>query len=680
MFLKAIASPKNTNSVLGTGGILLKKISIVLALLFFSSAAFAYPLNASDIEIINALNYLKSRQDSDGCIGGFATSAWVISGIVAAGENPSSTEWSSGSKSLVECIKKDSFWFNDPSRNATDFERQIIAIVASGGNPANFNGLDYVAKLKSMYDGTQMGNSSYINDDVWGVIALIAAGEPDSSTEIQGMIAFIESNQGADNGWSWGVGQSSDADSTADAIMALIATGETTSSTEIQNAIDYLKSQQDSNNAGFMSWGTANPDSTSHSVDAIVSVGGNPTDALWEENGTNPAEYLLSWQQANGGFSNPYTDPLLGSSEWTTANALNALLGKPYPVEVIEDFSMNVRIEGPTETIMDKEIVLPDSIEFISIGGSSYTLTEPSLLMGLLQAGTENGFSVSVSDEWFPSIGFYVTEIAGYEAEGMDGWNYRIDYHTTGFHSADSFIWQESTPPSTPHREAAWFYGSWDANALRITADSTNIEVGEDVNVLVEYYHEEDNAWYPLEEATVKGSSNEKTTNEKGIATINFSSGGTKYVFAEKEGGDYYRSKKLEFNVEGSEQTSSTVELTGEVIPAIAFSVSPSSLDFGFFGPGYFVSGPTLLLDNKGSWNLEVEAEVTDNEGSLYSSALLLNGTSWNDFSISIMADRSDFFRRENISTALNVPTDYSGTGTETGTLTLWANATGIPS
>ncbi|MBU1120913.1 terpene cyclase/mutase family protein, partial [Candidatus Micrarchaeota archaeon] len=449
----------------------MKRISIVLALLFFSSVAFAYPMNASNTEIVDALNYLKSRQDSDGCIGGFAASAWVISGIVAAGENPSSAGWSSGSKSLVDCIKKDSSWFNDSSRNATDFERQIIAIVAAGEDPTNFNELDYVAKLKSMHDGTLMGDASYINDDVWGVIALIAAGEPSSSTEIQGMLSFIESNQGADNGWSWAVGQSSDADSAADAVMALIAGGKDPSSTNIQNAMDYLKTQQDSNNAGFMSWGTANPDSTSHSIDAVVSVGGNPTDVAWQENGTNPLEYLLDWQQADGGFSNPYADPPLTSSEWTTANALNALLGEPYPVEIMETLSMRIRIEGPTETIMDKEIVLPDSIEFISIGGSSYTLAEPSLLMGLLEAGTENGFSVSVSDEWYPSMGFYVTEIAEEGAEGMNGWNYRVDYHTTGFHSADSFIWQESSPPTPSHSEVVWFYGSWDSNALMITAE-----------------------------------------------------------------------------------------------------------------------------------------------------------------------------------------------------------------
>jgi hypothetical protein len=673
---KSLSSKKHFSEVYE-----LKKLFALMALLFLSVGAMAYPMNPTDTEVANALSYLKSQQDTDGCIGSFATSGWAISSVVAAGQDPASTEWSNSGNSLVDCITKDSTWFNDPTRTATDFERQIVAIVAAGQNPENFGGLDYVAKLKTFYDGTQMGDSAYLNDDQWGIIALIAAGEEASSTEIQGMIAFLEANQGTDDGWSWGVGYASDADSTATAIMALIAAGEPASQQNIQDAVAYLKTQQDTTNAGFLSWGEANPDSTSYSMDGIVALGQDPTGTEWQENGTNPMEYLLTWQQPDGGFSNLYADPPLTSDTWTTANAINALLGKPYPVEVISDaLAMQIRIEALDSTLLDEEVELPESIEFTANSGTSYMLTEPSLLMGLLQAAEDNGFEVIVKDDWYPDMGFYVYSIAGYTPAGFDGWNFRVDYHTTGMHSVDSFEWQESFPPTAPHNETEWFFGGWDWNGMRITAASTEVEAGEDVEVTVEYYHEVDEAWYPVEGATVKGASSEQTTDSEGKATISFAFGGTKQAYAEKPDSMYYRSDRLQFTVEGGQQTSSSVELSGTIVPAVSFSVNPSSINFGSFGPGYTVQGNNLTLKNTGSWNLEVEAEVTDNEGTLYTSGLLLDDSPWTGFLSQIAADTADFVKSVSVTTGLAVPEDYSGTGTETGTLTFWATATGIPS
>jgi hypothetical protein len=209
----------------------------------------------------------------------------------------------------------------------------------------------------------------------------------------------------------------------------------------------------------------------------------------------------------------------------------------------------------------------------------------------LLQAAKENTFSVSVSDEWYPAMGFYVTSIAGHNAEGLEGWNFRVDNHTTGFHSSDSFVWQSSNPPSTPHNEVTWFYGSWDANALKITADSTDVNVGEDINVLVEYYHEVDNVWYPAEGATIKGASSEETTNTEGKAAINFSSEGTKQVYAEKPSAKYYRSRKLFFEVEAMDANKDvTVNDTPPIMPVTGSPGVPAAGGGGGAGPSFDVN------------------------------------------------------------------------------------------
>jgi len=639
----------------------------------------AYPLAAQDVEVVNALSYLKLQQDGSGCIGGFSSTAWVINAVASAGEDPASVTWKSNGKSLVDCIKKDSEWFNDGGRAATDFERQIIAMVAAGEGPTNFNGLDYVAKLKSMYDGTQMGNASLLNDDAWGVIALVAAGETDSP-EVQGMVSFLEANQGQDNGWSWGVGQASDADSTATAVMALVSAGKDTTAQNIQNAMDYLKTQQNTSNAGFESWGQANPDSSAYAVDAIAAVEEDPTVGDWGEGGTDAVAYLLSWQQADGGFSNPYANPALSSSVLTTANALNALLGKPYPVRRIESIEMPIRIEAVDNTIFDGTVELPSTIDFTaSNSGTVHTLLEKSLLMGLLEAAEENSFNVSVSDEWFPAMGFYVKGIDGVDAAGLQGWNVRVNTKGTGFNSVSGFVWQESSPPEPPHGSVVWFYGDWDANALRVRADSTNVEVAENVNVVVEYYHEISDEWYSIEGAIVKGGASEQSSNESGVATISFSSAGSRKVYAEKPDSKYFRSEGLEFTVSGGQQTSTSVEISGTVVPAISFTVTPAAIDFGPFGPGYSVAGNDIEIENSGSWNLEIEAEVEDTDGALYSTGLFLDGAVWAGFALRLLADPSDFLNSTAVTTTLNVPMDYAGTGTETGTITFWATATGPP-
>lgn len=659
-----------------------KKIALIIGFLLLITLANAYPLSASDSHVTSALSYLKSVQASDGCIGGFATSAWVIDSVAAAGQNPSSALWQNSGKSLVDCIKKDATWFNDSTRTATDFERQILAIAAADENPSNFGTLDYVTKLKTFFDGTQMGQSVYLNDDIWGIMALRAAGEPASSVQIQAMAAFLESNQGADGSFSWGVGQAGDPDSTADAVMALISAGKNSGNASVQNALVYLKTQQDQTNAGILSFGSANPDSTSHAVDAIISAGQDPAGADWQVNNTNPFDYLLSWQQSDGGFSNPYANPAGASGEWTTAGALNALLGKPYPVKIFQagaGLQMPVRIEGIDATIADSIVSLPSSFEFTAAGGAHYTLHDASLLMGLLQSASENNFVAGISDQWYPAFGFYVAQIANQPAQGLDGWNVRVDNRSTGSFSPDAFIWQSSSPPNLPHHEVIWYFGSWDSNALRVTSALTSVQIDQNVEVTVEYFSEQDNAWYPLQGASVKGAFQNAVSDSQGKAIIRFLSGGTQNIFAEKTDAKYFRSKKLAFVVQGPVQSSTQIQLTGIVVPAVSFSVSPGQINFGSFGPGYHVFGNNLEIKNTGSWNLQIEATVNNTIGTLYSSSLLLNENLWNQFLLALAAEPPGFLNIATITSGLQVPPNFSETGTQNGIVTFWATGIQVP-
>ncbi len=289
-------------------------------------SAQAYPLTAGDTQITKALNYLRGEQQADGRIAAFATSAWAVMAIAAAGEDPHA--WTAGGASIVDYLRDNANHLD--SNKATDWERSILSIVAAGENPRNFGGIDYVSTLLGFYDGTQMGDNTMLNDDFWGILALVAIGE--SPAIIQNMKTFIIGSQNADGGWGWTIGGNSDADNTAAAVSALVAAGESPSSQAITNALNYLKAQQQ-NNGGFVSEGTTNAAVDSWVINAITNVGQNPVGDEWRKSGNNPIGHLLSLQDTDGAFK--WTASLSSNPEWMTAYAIPALLGKPYPVAIM---------------------------------------------------------------------------------------------------------------------------------------------------------------------------------------------------------------------------------------------------------------------------------------------------------------------------------------------------------
>ncbi len=285
-----------------------------------------YPLNADDARIIRALDYLRGVQQADGRIAAFATSAWAVMAIAAAGEEPHN--WAVDGTSVVDYLRNKAVYLD--TNKATDWERAILAIVAAGESPRDFGGIDHVEALLNLYDGTQMGDAALLNDDFWGILALASIGE--SPEAIQNIRSFIIANQNADGGWGWTVGGNSDADNTAAAVSALVAAGEPSGSPAITGALDYLKSQQQSNGS-FISEGTVNTAANSWAINAIVDVDQSPVGDAWSQGGNNPVGYLLSLQDTDGAFR--WSASQRSNPEWMTSYVLIALLGKSWPRDTL---------------------------------------------------------------------------------------------------------------------------------------------------------------------------------------------------------------------------------------------------------------------------------------------------------------------------------------------------------
>lgn len=302
----------------------------------FAYSGNNYPYQPEDFEIINALNYLSKKQSSDGNIGGLSVSAWAAIAIYAADNDPHN--WGN----LVNYLEIKTP--NLDQNKATDWERHALAIVACNENPRDFAGIDFVEKIKSFYDGIQIGKTSILYDDFFGIISLISLGIDKNETIIQNTKSYIINKQNSDGGWG-------DADSTAAAIMALISSGENKDSSVISNALSFLKTLQ-ADDGGFKSWGITNSASTSWAVMAITAAGKNPTQNEWQKNGNNPISYLLSLQQADGAFNWSNSNNI--NPEWMTSYVIPALLGKYYPVKIYESGNNNPPFKpskplGPSE-------------------------------------------------------------------------------------------------------------------------------------------------------------------------------------------------------------------------------------------------------------------------------------------------------------------------------------------
>lgn len=538
---------------------------------YVSVSKVAMPLS-EDTPLSKALNYLKSVQESDGSISDFATSCWAVMAIATAREDPHNWKGSSG-KSIVDYLidNRDQLNLN----LSTDVARFILAMTAAGEDLRNISGTNYVEILKGHFSNGQIGSESQLNDDFWGVIALVSAGEAANSTIIRGSVNFIKTHQNADGGWSWAVGVTSDVDDTAAAVMALISAGEDNSTSTIVNALQYLKSQQQSN-GGFPFWGVVNSASDSWVIGAICSVGQNPAD--WKANNISVMDHLLTLQNADGSFN--WTASTPGNKALMTAYAIVALCLRHYPINGLPIY---VRIEGRQTTIWRRKVFVAASI-IIDDSGQTHYFPKPIVLGALDKAAEIGGFTYKVRQT---AYGLYVYYIAGEEAYGMYGWMYRVNYYLP-YIGMDSFEWNVTSPPDPPHEELLIYYGTWTEMPLKIWVDKTEVHVGENITVLVTYYNDTISGWQPLEGATVHFLYRKYTTNATGYVTIT-----VRYdppIWAEKEG--FIRSDVIEVRIVNNPISSNAIN--NRQSSENTLQKTPLFLP-SFFGEGLIVRSSTRM-------------------------------------------------------------------------------------
>jgi prenyltransferase beta subunit len=146
----------------------------------------------------------------------------------------------------------------------------------------------------------------------------------------------------ATGGWEWAPGWGADTNSTALALQALVAAGEPPTATVVVGGLAYLKSAQNAD-GGFAyaldggAPGPSDANSTAYVVQALAAAGKDPRAAAWQVGGVGPMDYLLSLQEADGGFA---WQKGTGSNQLATQQVIPALLGRAYPLAQGEDAPM----------------------------------------------------------------------------------------------------------------------------------------------------------------------------------------------------------------------------------------------------------------------------------------------------------------------------------------------------
>lgn len=569
----------------------------------------------------SAIFYLKSQTPD----------AWVTMALSAAGETNLETGY------LKEVN----------GTQATDYEKAILAIAAAKANPHTFGNIDYVVKLKSFYNNNQLGQTNLLNDDIWGILALSAAGEKNDSLEISSAKTFVLANQNQDGGWGYGIGTMSDTNDTASAIMALLEAGLSSTSSEIIKATAYLKSAQN-DDGGFpydpkSEWGKES-DSSSDAwvISAIYKLGQDPT--LWIKNNNNPVDQLKTLQDPSGAFKWVASDPT--SYTAMTAYAVIALAGKSYPVAKFSQGSFNLRIEGKSTTLCQTEAEALTALDIIK------------------EAASLCNYSYEIKDT---SFGPYLNKINNEEAQGMSGWLYLVNNSSPTIGANDYYLKEGD--------EVTWYYGDWGWQPIRLTSDEGQINSGQAIELSAEYF--DGTTWLPLEGAEIKYNGSFILTSASGKADLSLADGSYNLI-AEKTG--FIRSNQIKILVGGKkENLSLEVEVeNGKVLgdqtgnnqeqsqDLIAFEVDKSSLDFGKLQPGQ-ISSSQIKISNQGI-KISVESQVSGN--SLFVNNFKLDNKKWSEFKESF-----DPSQEKDINASLKIPADYLGVGVKTGQLILWAIA-----
>lgn len=226
----------------------------------------------------------------------------------------------------------------DKLETATDFERRAMALAAVGINPQK-----EIKEIVARFDGSQLGERSLINDDIFALIVLSQGGYAASDPIITSLAGTLVASQQDNGAWV-------STDLTAAAIQALAPLSSLPGVLgATSRARSYLATRMDTNGC------FGNSFATSWGIMAIHALGESP-DAWSSASGATPLTCLKASQALDGGFEEGASTDM---RVWATAYAIPALSGKTWG-EVLRDYPKPQTLtEGTARTTESETITEP---------------------------------------------------------------------------------------------------------------------------------------------------------------------------------------------------------------------------------------------------------------------------------------------------------------------------------
>ena len=272
-----------------------------------------------------AVHYLRFSQNADGGFGSARKQSstqlhtgWAALGLASTGRNPRDVARSG--QTIIEYLEAHAANLNDVG----ELERTMLVLRAAG-LPPRLAGRNLLPRLiaKQRSDGA----FDTLNHTAFGVLALRAAGRSTRAREVRAATRVLLRAQNDDGGFGFAKGAASDVDDTGAVVQAIVAGGHR-SAPVVDRAVAYLrKAQRPDGGFGQMAVGESNAQSTAFAIQGLVAAGRDPRRF---RRARNPFEYLKSLQAADGSVR--YSRTSSQTPVWVTAQALNGLEGKPYPL------------------------------------------------------------------------------------------------------------------------------------------------------------------------------------------------------------------------------------------------------------------------------------------------------------------------------------------------------------
>jgi len=528
---------------------------------------------------------------------------------------------------------------------ANDYATYILAITALGKDPRAYGNENFVYKLEQTASNGQIGSQSLVNDDMFGVLALRSAGVSADDALIKSAVEYIKNNQLNDGSWDFAASSNTgSADMTAAGILALLSAGVSKTDSQILLARDFLANMQ-AEDGGFpiMSGEAPNTESTAWALSAIYALGESPSS--WQPQQKSPIDYLNARLHLDGYFLfNEAAQTSDLRTPTTSSYAAIALQGKFYPVNSITaPISSSLRIEGALSTLC-----------LITAEGKT-------ALDVVKSAASECGYTYVIEDTQY---GPYLTTINNEAAEGMLGWNYRVNSESAFVGAGDYALSQGD--------KVVWYYGDWDSAMLRLTHAETTVGVGDSTVALVEAYV--DGAWQAKLGITVKRGAETFVTDANGQVSLSWPLAGVYSLSAQAEG--YVRSNSIAVaagngGAQASLPLAVNVQAGGSTPPgdpgnpALIFGVT-GDLDFGALAAGQ-TSTKVAVIANNGTTPIKTTATVGGAQ-------LFVDNISLDNSLVSDWEKQVQELSTSEVSVRLSVPVAYSATGKENGTLIFWAS------